>query len=221
LRIGRVVDLSRRVDAGTQVYPGDPRVLLEPATTLTADGVNVLAVHIGSHSGTHVDAPYHFVEDGARIDALDPRLFVGPAAFLDVRGKEPRGRITAEDLRPFEDLLSEGVIAVVRTGWEEHYGTPLYYDHPFLDRGAAQLMLEAGVKTVAVDALNVDETVLEGEHLEGYPVHHLILGAGGVIAENLANLAAVDFPDPLLSLLPIKLGDADGAPVRAVAMEVL
>jgi kynurenine formamidase len=221
VRVGRVVDLSRRVDDHTQVYPGDPEVRLEPAATLAAHGVNVLSLHIGSHSGTHVDAPYHFVEKGARIDALDPRLFVGPAVFLDVRGKGPRERVTADDLRPFEDRLSGDVIAVVRTGWEEHYGTPGYYDHPFLDSGAARLLLDAGTRTVAIDALSVDETVLEGPHPDGYPAHHLILGAGGVIAENLTNLGAVDFPDPLLSLLPVKLGGADGAPVRAVAMEVL
>jgi kynurenine formamidase len=220
-RIGRIVDLSRRVDAETQVYPGDPHVRLEPAATLASDGVNVLAAHIGSHSGTHVDAPYHFVEGGPRIDEMDPRLFVGEAVVLDVRGKRPRERITVEDLRPYEGGLSEGVVAVVRTGWEEHYGTSNYYDHPFLDRRAAELLLDAGVKTVAIDALSVDETVLEGEHLEGYPAHHAILGAGGVIAENLANLAAVDFANPVLSLLPIKLGGSDGAPVRAVAMEVL
>jgi kynurenine formamidase len=63
--------------------------------------------------------------------------------------------------------------------------------------------------------------VLDGEHPEGYPVHRLLLGAGGVISENLANLDAVDFPDPLVSLLPIKLGESDGAPVRAVAIEIL
>lgn len=196
-------------------------MLLEPASTLAAEGVNVLAVHIGSHSGTHVDAPYHFVDDGQRIDVMDPRLFVGRAVILDVRGKGPRERITVEDLRPHEGRLSEGNIAVLRTGWEDSYGTPGYYDHPFLDRRAAELILDAGVKTVAVDALSVDETVLEGEQPEGYPAHHAILGAGGVIAENLANLDAVTFTDPLLSLLPIRLGDSDGAPVRAVAMEIL
>lgn len=221
MRVGRVVDLSRRVDGTTQVYPGDPHVRLEPAATIAADSVNVTSVHIGSHSGTHVDAPYHFVENGERIDALDPRLFVGPAAVMDVRGKGPRERITVEDLRPHTGSLHEGVIAIVRTGWEKHYGTPLYYDHPFLDRRAARLLLDVGVKALAIDALNVDETVLEGPHPEGYPVHHAILGAGGVIAENLANLADIDFPDPLFSLLPVKLGGADGAPVRAVAMEIL
>jgi kynurenine formamidase len=219
--VGRVVDLSRRVDDGTQVYPGDPSVRLSSATTIAADGVNVLEVHIGSHSGTHVDAPYHFVEDGPRIDEMDLGMFVGPAVVMDVRGKGPRERITVEDLRPYEPRLAEGVVAVVRTGWEDRSGTPDYYDHPFLDRRAAQLILDAGVKTVGIDALNVDETVLKGEHPEGYPVHHLLLGAGGVISENLANLGAVDFPAPFVSLLPIKLGGSDGAPVRAVAMEIL
>ncbi len=216
-----MVDLSRRVDDDTQVYPGDPHVRLEPAATLMDDGVNVLGVHIGSHSGTHVDAPHHFVEGGERIDEMDLRLFFGPAVIADVRGKGPRERVTVEDLGPYEDRLSEGVIAVIRTGWEEHYGTPRYYDHPFLDRRTAQLLVDAGVRTVAIDALSVDETVLEGPHPEGYPVHQVILGAGGVIAENLANLGAVDFPDPLFSLLPIKLGGSDGAPARAVAMEVV
>jgi kynurenine formamidase len=220
LEVRRVIDLSHRVDQHTQVYPGDPEVYLEPATTIAADGVNVLNVHIGSHSGTHIDAPYHFVEDGERIDTMDVRHFFGPAVLIDVRGKVLRERITVEDLQPYKGRLSEGVIAVLHTGWDEHYGTARYYDHPFLDRRAAQLIVDAGVRTVAIDALNVDETVLEGPHPEGYPVHYLILGAGGVIAENLTGLEAVDFPDPFLSLLPVKLGGADGAPVRAVAMEI-
>lgn len=219
MRIGRIVDLSRRVCEDTQVFPGDPRPHFEPASTIASDGVNVLSLHLGSHSGTHVDAPYHFVEDGARIDEIDPALFIGPATIMDVRGKEPREHITVEDLRPYEDRLSEGVIAVVWTGWDEHYGTLRYYDHPFLDRRAAQLILDSGARTVAIDALNVDETVLEGPHPEDYPVHHLICGAGGVIAENLTDVGAVDFPDPLFSLLPVKLAGSDGAPVRAVAVE--
>ena len=216
-----MVDLSRPVDDRTQVYPGDPHVRLERAATLETDGVNVLGVHIGSHSGTHVDAPYHFVEDGQRIDAMDPGLFVGPAVVMDVRGKGPRDRITVEDLQPYEGLLREGVVAVVCTGWEDHYGGSAYYDHPFLDGRAAQLIVDAGVKAVAIDALNIDETVIEGAAPEGYPAHHAILGTGGVIAENLTNLAALGFPDPIISLLPIKLAGSDGAPVRAVAMELL
>lgn len=221
MRLDRIVDLSHRVDENTQTFPGDPVPCFEPAATIERDGMNVLGLHLGSHSGTHVDAPYHFVENGARIDEMGPELFVGPAVLMDVRGKEPRGRITVDDLQPHEGLLHEGIVAVVWTGWDEHYGTPGYYDHPFLDRRAAQLLLDSGVRTVAIDALSVDETVLEGAHPEGYPVHELLCGAGCVIAENLTNIEAVDFPNPVLSLLPIKLGGSDGAPVRAAAMEVL
>ena len=215
------MDLSHPVDETTQVYPGDPIVRLTPATTIAADGVNVLHVHLGSHSGTHVDAPYHFVEGGQRIDEMDPKLFVGPAVVVDARGKTPRGRITVEDLRPYESELSEGKVAVIRTSWDEHFSTESYYDHPFLDRRAAHLLLDAGVRTVATDALNVDETNLEGPHPEDFPAHRLILGAGGVIAENLTNLSAINFPDPVFSILPIRLRGSDGAPVRAVAMELV
>lgn len=221
MKVVRVVDLSHRVDERTQVFPGDPHPSFEPATTIAADGVNVLHVHLGSHSGTHVDAPYHFIEDGKRLDELDPGLFVGPAVILDVRGRGPRGRITAEDLRSYKTDLAPGNIAVLYTGWDRYYGTDWYYEHPFLDHRAAQLILDSGVTTVAVDALNVDETPVDGVSTQGFPVHRLICGSGGIIAENLTNLAAIDFPDPVLSLLPVKLGGADGAPVRAVALEFL
>lgn len=77
-------------------------------------------------------------------------------------------------------------------------------------------MLDLGVRTFAIDAINIDETPSE----IGYPVHHLIARAGGVIGENLRGLERVDFPDPLVSLLPIALENADGAPVRAVAMQL-
>lgn len=216
--IGRIVDLSRRVDEQTQVYPGDPAVRLEPAATLDEDGVNVTALHLGSHSGTHVDAPWHFIEGGARVDELDLALFLGPAAILDLRGKAPREPITEEDLAPYAESLKPGVIAVLRTGWDAHHGTPRYLDHPYL-ASAARLLLDHGVRTVAVDALNVDETPADGSPSGDFPVHRLILGAGGVIAENLTNLGAVDFPDPVISLAPVKLGAADGAPARALAFE--
>ena len=71
-----------------------------------------------------------------------------------------------------------------------------------------------------MDALSVDETPAEGAEPGSYPAHHVLLGAGGVIVENLTNVASVDFADPMISVLPIRLDDADGAPVRAVALEL-
>lgn len=214
----RIVDLSHRLDAGVQVFPGDPALSLRPAATIGREGFNVLHVAMGSQTGTHVDAPYHFLADGARLDELDLALFLGPAVVADVRDKPPRGRISWADLAPYADRLAPGTILVLHTGWSAHFRTPAYFEHPVLDPGAAERVLAAGVRTLALDFLNPDPTVLEGPAPGDFPVHRLVLGAGGVIAENLTNLAAVDFPDPVLSLLPLPLADADGAPVRAVAL---
>jgi kynurenine formamidase len=81
-------------------------------------------------------------------------------------------------------------------------------------------MLDLGVRTFCIDALNIDETP-DGSHPgAGYPVHHLIAEAGGVIGENFRNLAKVDWADPFVMTLPLALEGADGAPVRAVAVEL-
>ena len=217
MTVRRIVDLSHSIDAGTQVYPGDPVPSLTPATTIDRDGFNVLHVAMGSQTGTHVDAPYHFLADGARIDEMDLSLFLGPATVVDLRGLPPRSRIGWAQLAPH---VEAGSILVLHTGWSRHWRSSVYLDHPYLDGDAAEQIVEAGVRTVAIDAMSVDETPSPGAEPGGYPAHHALLGAGVVIVENLTNLEAVGFPDPLLSVLPIRLSGADGAPVRAVAMEL-
>ncbi|SDF90475.1 cyclase family protein [Klenkia brasiliensis] len=218
MRVTRLVDLSVPVDAGTQVFPGDPVFASHPHATAAADGFHVQAISMGSQTGTHVDAPFHFADDGLRIDQLDLGLFTGPAVLLDVRGRAPRSRLTWADLG--EPDLAPGTLVLLHTGWSAHYGTPAYFDHPYLDAGAAQRLLDAGIRTVGLDAPNLDLTPTADDPGEGYPVHHLLAAAGGVICENLANLAAVDFADPFVSLLPLRLTGADGAPVRAVALQL-
>ncbi|HEX6231104.1 MAG TPA: cyclase family protein [Actinomycetota bacterium] len=220
MEIRRIVDLSVVVDAETQVYPGDPRPALRQATRLETEGFNVLSLSLGSHSGTHVDAPYHVLTDGARLDELDLGLFAGRGVIADVTHRSPRQPIAWGDLEPVARRLGPGAILVLRTGWsEEHLGTARYYDHPFLDPDACLRILELGVRTIAIDALNPDPTVLDGE--PDLPVHRLVLGAGGAIAENLTNLSSVGDVEPLVCLFPIRLGGAaDGAPCRAVALDL-
>jgi kynurenine formamidase len=220
MRVGRVVDLSLALDAGTQVYPGDPEVRLTPAATLAVDGFNLLAVAMGSQSGTNCDAPYHFLESGARIDEVPLPLFVGPGVLLDVRGKPPRSPITEADVAPWLDALAPGTIAVLHTGWSAHYGEPAYFDHPYLSAEACQALLDRGVRTICLDTLNIDETPDDQHPGAGFPCHLLVAQVGGIVVDNLTNLAAVDFPDPLLSVLPLRLTGADGGPTRAVAIEI-
>jgi kynurenine formamidase len=215
-----IVDLSHPLDDDTPVYPGDPVARIEPATTIGEHGYNVLHVRMGSQTGTHVDAPFHFLEDGARIDELPLDLFLGPAVIADLRGRAPHTPITWADLAPVADRLGPGRMLLLHTGWDAHWGTDAYFDHPYLEGDAAQQVVAAGVRTIGLDALSLDETVLHGESDGGFAAHFAVLGAGGVIVENLRNLSAVGSPDPVVSVLPLRLAGADGAPVRAVAFDV-
>ena len=218
MKIDDVVDLSVAIGPGTQVYPGDPVVEFDVHSTIERDGFNLLSVHLGSQTGTHVDAPYHFAATGRRIDDVPLDRFVGTGLIVDATGIGPRGRITWEQIEPVAQLLAPGVIVLLKTGWSAHYGTPSYFDHPFLDADSCRRMIEAGVRTFGLDAPSIDETPDDAHPGEGFPVHRLIASVDGVIAENLTNLASVDFDQPFVSLLPLALAGADGAPVRAVAM---
>ncbi|GIH51902.1 Kynurenine formamidase [Microbispora rosea] len=213
-----IVDLSVPVVSGMPVYPGDPEVEIAPALTVAVEGVNVLGLHLGSQSGTHVDAPFHIDDTLPTLDDLPLERFLGPAAVLDARGLPPRSPVSPSMLEPVAALLRPGTVLLVATGWDEHWGTPEYLAHPYLDAEAARLIVAAGVRTVGVDALSVDPTPAPADLL----AHRVLCGAHAVIAENLRNLG------PLLevqaagrpieaSLLPLRLHAADGSPVRAVA----
>ena len=219
MRVTRLVDLSVPVGPSTVVYPGDPTPELAVHNTIEQDGFNLLSVRMGSQSGTHVDAPYHVEGDALRIDEVPLERFLGPAVLVDARAAGPRGRITWEHVEPVADRILPGTIVLLHTGWAARYGTSEYFAHPFLDAGACRRLLSLGVRTFCIDAINLDETPDDDHPGEGYPVHHLIARAGGVIGENFRNLELVDWPDPFVLTLPIRLEGADGAPARAVAVQ--
>ncbi len=221
MKVTRVVDLSLAIDADTQIYPGDPPVRLEVACSIAEDGFNLLSVAMGSQSGTNCDAPYHFLESGARIDQMDLRLFTGPGVIVDVRHRADREPITSDDVMPHLDRLAPGTIVLFHTGWSKHYRTPRYFEHPFLGEDTCRLLLQHGVVTIGLDVLNIDETPDDRHPGAGWPCHRMIAEAGGVVVENLTHLDQVDFEDPLISVMPLRLTGADGAPTRAVAMQLL
>lgn len=214
----RVVDLSHPIHDATPVYPGDPSVHLTPAARYEINGFNVLHVRMGSQTGTHLDAPFHLFPEGARVDQLDLGTLCGPAVIVDARGTPARSPIARSVLGPALEQVQPGTIVVLHTGWSAHWGTPRYHDHPYLGGAEAAEFVAHGVRTIGIDALSLDETTPAQPHPSDYAAHRAVLGAGGAIAENLRNLDAVGHPDPVLSLLPLPLRGADGAPVRAVAL---
>jgi kynurenine formamidase len=202
------------------VFPGDPEVVIAPALTVDDVGVNVLRVHIGSQSGTHVDAPFHILPDGEKLDELPLDRFVGPAVVVDARDVGPDASIEVAVIERVADRLEPGAIVLLHTGWARHFDDyTRYRAHPWLSVQAARALVDAGVRTVGIDALNVDATPENLERIR-FDTHRVLLGAGGVIVENLRNLDAIEpLHDPVVSVLPLRIPRADGAPVRAVAYE--
>ena len=143
MHITRIVDLSVPLGPATVIYPGDPEPVFREHATIDGDGFNVLEVHMGSQTGTHVDAPRHFVSAGTPIDGLDLSRFMGTGVVIDVTGLAPRARITLEHIASALPLLGPGTIVLLQTGWEMHYETSLWFAHPFLDRAAQNHRREA------------------------------------------------------------------------------
>lgn len=214
----RTYDLSQPLDGEGTVYPGDPAVSATPHATHESDGYRVAALALGSHSGTHVDAPSHLLTDGRDLDEFELSTFSFDAVRIDCTdagAREPIGRDAVATAPIDADLL------VVRTGWSEHRGTDRYLDHPHLSPDAAAWLAENGFH-VGVDAPNVDPSPpidadeQSNDEPEGFPAHRALLGNDRVLVENLAGLGAP--PDRFeLCAYPLPLPDADGAPARAVA----
>lgn len=201
-----VRDLSHPLEDATPVYPGDPPVRVTPHATHGADGHCVSRLELGTHAGTHVDAPSHTEPGGRSLDAFPVERFRFDARLVDCRHREARTAITSGDLPDANaDLL------VLHTGWAAHWGTERYADHPYLAPAAAEWCADRGLD-VGLDAFSVDPTPAGP-----MPAHHVLLGAGRLIVENLTDLEGL--PERFrLHAHPLPVADADGAPVRAVAV---
>jgi kynurenine formamidase len=216
----RVIDLSHPLTAtGLSYCAGHPRFTSEQVLTLARDGSNVSRLTIGSHTGTHLDAPNHFIEGAPSISAVDISPLVGPAIVVDVRGKESYAIITWDDIAPQAEKLSPQVALLLCTGWSQHWGREEYMKSPYLSKEAAQKIMERGVRVVGIDVCSIDgDGSQESQAREPHAVHRLLLGNGVLIAENLANVEALlDGSAYSVSLLPLNLEGCDGSPIRAVA----
>lgn len=208
-----VWDLTHPIRTGMQVYPGDPPVRLAPSLTLARDGVEVTAVSCGTHSGTHLDAPSHTVVGGRTVDALSVAELCGEAIVLAVPGLAPRQRVGVEALAGVPPVVPS--IVFVATGWDKSFGEPHYLAHPWLDAQLVVGLQARGMRVLGVDTLSPDETSLPGAEVD-FAAHAAVLGADGVIVENLSGLTDLP-PRVQVSLMPLPFAGADGSPIRAIA----
>jgi arylformamidase len=190
-------DLTQPLGPDLTIQPGDHPLTLVRTSSHEVRGYEVTQICLGSHTGTHMDAPRHFYPQGPTVDQYPLDRLVGPAMVLDCRptGDMTAGDMVAEQLRRFP-LRPGGIVLL----WTE--GATVTVE-------AVSILVEAGARLVATDASSLDE--------EPYPVHRYLLARDVLIVENLCRLERLG-PGPVeCALLPLALVGTDGAPVRAVA----
>ncbi len=209
----RIHDISVPIDQQTPIYPGDPPVQIEAhASIARGDLANVTALRFGAHTATHVDAPAHFIADGAGVSALSLQALIGRARVIEIPIDAPA--ILPEHLTEIGD--SQRVLFKTRNSsfWSQGAGR-FRTDYVYLSPEAAHALVQCGVRLVGIDYLSV-----ERYGAEDFATHLALLTNGVVIVEGL-DLSAVAPGTYQLVCLPLRIvgGAGDGAPARAVLIE--
>nr|WP_321497639.1 cyclase family protein [uncultured Methanolobus sp.] len=209
----KVLDITTGISEKTPVYEGDPIPVFEKVSSVEKDGYMVTRINIGTHTGTHVDAPLHLYKDGLSVAEISPESLIGKAVLLDLSAGE--GPITDIELEKAYELYSgeDADIILLKTRNRSSYlldADP--HSGRMLAATAGKWILSNKFKSVGVDTLSVDEDT-------SLPNHHLFLSNNVSIVEYL-NLMDVDQGVYFFICLPLKLEGCDGAPARAVLMDV-
>lgn len=210
-----IIDLSHPITPAMPVYPGDPAPCVSPVTSIADTGYVTRQLTLGSHTGTHMDAPAHMIEGGQTLDAFPVDRFSGPALVLAVTCA-PGDTISPAVLRPHATAIARSDFLLLNTGWHHRWGQADYFeDYPTLTPEAACWLAVLGLKGLGVDTPSVDAAT---SHY--YRVHRALLGAGMVLIENLTNLDGLPYR-VTFAAFPLAISDADGSPVRAVAWKTV
>jgi arylformamidase len=196
------IDLSVSINEQTPVYPGDPKTKIKPAAKWASNTYRDHYVSIGTHAGTHVDAPWHMVKDGITLDKIPVEQFTGRGVCVQINGQFDLATVKKADVQPND-------IVLFYTGMSKVYDKSEYYDnYPSINNEVAKYLVKQKVKMVGVDMCSVDKPP--------FLIHRVLLGANILIIENLTNLEELVNKNFTVYAFPIKL-QIDGAPVRVIA----
>jgi arylformamidase len=207
-----IYDVSVPIQNGMPVWPTDPPVKLTPNAHLSRDKshtAHVTSIEMGSHTGTHVDAPAHFVEGGKTLSELPLDVFVGPATVFEIPGVRSIARV---DLEKLEWTGVERIL--FKTDNSAHWSDGRFFEEfVYLEPEAGEFLVSRGVRLVGIDYLSIDRF-----HSEKHPTHFALLPHNVVILEGL-NLSKI-FPGQYhMVALPLNLQYADGAPTRVILID--
>jgi len=202
-----IIDLSFPITDSMAIWPGDVEVRLWRHRTLAEGFSNTGGVQLGTHAGTHLDAPFHWFEGGAKVETIPLERLVGPARVVDLRGSSPT--ITAAELRSACGPATEvGERLLLLTGWR---GEVTDEGYPSLSREAAEWLRDRQPALVGIDTPSIDGPT------SGH-AHEVLLGANVPVIELLVNLDRLVGRAFEFVALPLAVVGMDGAPVRSIAV---
>ena len=211
----KIIDLALTISDKIPAFPGSPRPHFIPWEKIKDDGYNLELLFMSSHTGTHIDAPHHFLKKGAKIHEISLKKLVSEAVLIKSR-KKRNETITKTDIQKFEK--KHGKIAsfssvIFLTGWQKNLQKKYYFTkNPGLSASAANYLASKKVSLVGIDSPSIDL----GTDSK-FSVHQIFAKKGILIVENLANLEKIKSSKFHLVVLPLKLKGATGSPVRAIA----
>ena len=211
----KIIDLTLTVSSKIPTFPGSPQPKFIPWENVSNDGYNLELLFVSTHTGTHMDAPYHFLEKGAQIHEISLKKLVSEAALIKSTKKNSEP-ITKTDIQKFEKKHGkiDGFSSVIfYTGWQRNLQKKYYFTkNPGLSVSAAKYLTSKKINLVGIDSPSIDV----GTDSK-FSVHQIFAKKGMLIVENLANLEKIKHSKFHLVVLPLKLKNATGSPVRAIA----
>ena len=211
----KVIDLTLTISNKIPTFPGSPQPNFIPWENIKEDGYNLEVLFLSSHTGTHMDAPHHFLEKGAKIHEISLEKLVSEATLIQSR-KSSGQSITKTDIQKFEKKqgkIEDFSSVVFQTGWQRNLQKKYYFTkNPGLSISAAKYLASKKISLVGIDSPSIDV----GKDSK-FSVHQIFAKKGILIVENLANLDKIKSPKFHLVVLPLKLKNATGSPVRAIA----
>jgi kynurenine formamidase len=208
----RIVDLTHPFNDEMPVYPGLATPAFRDLAEVEVDGYAISEWRFINHTGTHIDAPAHMEAGGARLDEIPLERLVCEAVTIDVSGRDP-GPITVDELEPLVADVRDGDTVLVFSDNARHYGSDAYWTGwSYPDEDASRLLLDRGVSAIGFDGPSADPI-----DTTGFELHHLWLGAGRMILENLTNLGELPSRTQIV-IAPMKVSRANGAPIRVFAL---
>ncbi len=211
----KIIDLTHRLSPDLFFYPGDPKVEFKQVQFTSGIGYNVNQIKLGTHSGTHSDAPYHINDKGEKVDKINLNKCIGEAQIIDMSHKK-EGLIEVKDLEPYNKIIKPGSRLLIRTGWDKMFGRK-----EFFSTRSPSLSIEVGkwLRRKKIWLLGLDTASPNLKNREdNLKLHRIFLEAGIVLVEALTNLEKLEGKVYLI-VLPLKLKGMDASPARVVVLE--